>query len=109
MTNSLKKTTRREFLKKTGKIALIIGSLGLGIKGCIYMLPQEHASIRTYTEEYPLFDGGVTLRRTEKDGDFRWNGVDVISVKYEFVFNKPGHYLFEGWERRYREIGRAHV
>jgi len=106
MTYNLENRTRREFLKKAEKVTLGImvgaGAIGLLGKSCRFLCPAGPVSIETYTDKYPLFNSDVTLRKIETDGNFRMNGDVVLAVKYEFDFNEPGNYLFEGWAKRYR-------
>ncbi len=49
-----------------------------------------------------LLNGAVVLIRTEIDRDYRLNGKIIHNIEYEFQFNEPGTYLFEGWVKRYR-------
>lgn len=106
MTDDLEGATRREFLRIAGKATAGIGIVGasgfLLVKTCMFASPSEPVSTETHTDEYRIFDGAVTLRRTETDGDFRTNGNICLAVEYEFTFNEPGEYLFEGWVQRYR-------
>ncbi len=79
-----------------------IGAFGLvGVCGW-YEFPQKPVSVETHVDEFSLFDGAVNLKKIEKDGNFRWNGNLVLSLDYQFTFNQPGDYLFEGWASRYR-------
>lgn len=86
-------------LSRTALGLLLAGGFTCGL---LYCAPGKPVSFQTRKDTFSLFKGAVTLKRTEKDGNYRLKGFLVDSVTYEFEFNTPGNYLFEGWAERYR-------
>ncbi len=96
--------TKESFWKSPAKSGTALGLLlaGAFVGSLLYCLPRKPTSYENHVDTFSLFNDAVRIKRTEQDGNYRMKGTFVEKVTYEFEFNKPGTYLFEGWARRYR-------